>query len=627
VNWTIDEATGNTDNPLTLDIQAATTLVANFCLENDRDCDTVPDDIDRCPDDPGPPENCGCPIEGSVDIVFVFDTSGSMSDEGQSLCSVIDDVIQEIQSQDVSVNHVVWAISSYWSSYSFPCITSSVMGEFTGELSNHSEDWGPATSDLSNMYPWAPDYTRVIVPISDECPQNGNGCYADDTASITQAIADANANNVRVFPIVGSPWNGTVVAHAENLANGTGGVAFQSTGTPADMASTITAIISTAVADSDGDGWNNACDNCPNTWNPDQADSNGNGIGDVCEGGPEPSPTPSPGCMPVQVDVSANPPAAGMVLPESGNYCWYTTFTASANSGYEFVNWTINGTVGETANPLTLKILAATTVMANFSATATPTPPGPTPTPEPPAPTPTPTPEPPTPTPEPPAPTATPAPPVSPTLVSLEVTQPSASLQVGGTQQYTAVGTYSDGSVVELTGQVTWTSDGAVITVSGGLGSAVGAGTSDVTASLGGVTSDPVTVTVTALPSPMVLVSIEVTPDSTSIGVGQTAQFTAIGTYSDGTTADITGQVTWSTDESVATFDAGGMATGVASGTISANASLGGAVSNSVELEVVPSFPWSLTGGLIGGMLAAGLLFFLLAGRRRKQKATEEIPA
>jgi probable HAF family extracellular repeat protein len=35
--------------------------------------------------------------------------------------------------------------------------------------------------------------------------------------------------------------------------------------------------------DLDGDGVPDDFDNCPSTWNPDQADSNGNGIGDACD--------------------------------------------------------------------------------------------------------------------------------------------------------------------------------------------------------------------------------------------------------------------------------------------------------------------------------------------------------
>ncbi len=38
------------------------------------------------------------------------------------------------------------------------------------------------------------------------------------------------------------------------------------------------------VSDTDGDGYNNYIDNCPNTYNPDQTDSDADGIGDACEG-------------------------------------------------------------------------------------------------------------------------------------------------------------------------------------------------------------------------------------------------------------------------------------------------------------------------------------------------------
>ena len=36
--------------------------------------------------------------------------------------------------------------------------------------------------------------------------------------------------------------------------------------------------------DTDGDEYSDALDNCPGISNPDQADSNANGIGDACEG-------------------------------------------------------------------------------------------------------------------------------------------------------------------------------------------------------------------------------------------------------------------------------------------------------------------------------------------------------
>jgi hypothetical protein len=46
------------------------------------------------------------------------------------------------------------------------------------------------------------------------------------------------------------------------------------------------------LGDDDGDGLTNDIDNCPLVANPDQVDTDGNGIGDACD--PAASPTPSP---------------------------------------------------------------------------------------------------------------------------------------------------------------------------------------------------------------------------------------------------------------------------------------------------------------------------------------------
>ena len=85
---------------------------------------------------------------------------------------------------------------------------------------------------------------------------------------------------------------------------------------------------------------------------------------------------------------------------------------------------------------------------------------------------------------------------------------------------------------------------------------------------------------------PRTLMSIAVTPANPSITVGTDRQFTAIGTYSDASTADITGSVTWaSASAPVATIGAGGLAHAVNLGTTTISATLG-AISGSTLLTV-----------------------------------------
>ena len=86
---------------------------------------------------------------------------------------------------------------------------------------------------------------------------------------------------------------------------------------------------------------------------------------------------------------------------------------------------------------------------------------------------------------------------------------------------------------------------------------------------------------------PVTLVSIAVTPANPTIATGTDRQFTATGTYSDATTADLTSAVVWSSaTSSVATIGATtGLAHGVASGTSSISATLG-AVSGGTILTV-----------------------------------------
>ena len=89
-------------------------------------------------------------------------------------------------------------------------------------------------------------------------------------------------------------------------------------------------------------------------------------------------------------------------------------------------------------------------------------------------------------------------------------------------------------------------------------------------------------------PSPAVLQSIAVTPNpAPSIAAGLPEQFTATGHYSDGSTPNITGTVTWnSSNPAFATISSAGLANGVAAGTTSITAALSGVTSPGISLTV-----------------------------------------
>ena len=77
------------------------------------------------------------------------------------------------------------------------------------------------------------------------------------------------------------------------------------------------------------------------------------------------------------------------------------------------------------------------------------------------------------------------------------------------------------------------------------------------------------------------------TPDSPSLALGLSLQFTATGSFSDGSTGDITTTVTWeSSDTLVATIDVNGLATALAVGTADLTSTLDSITSNSATLTV-----------------------------------------
>jgi trimeric autotransporter adhesin len=183
----------------------------------------------------------------------------------------------------------------------------------------------------------------------------------------------------------------------------------------------------------------------------------------------------------------------------------------------------------------------------------------------------------------------------SPHLTSIQVTPAAPSIAAGLTQQFKATGMYSNSTTQDLTSTATWSSSNtSVATVaSGGLATTKTAGGPvTISATQSGVSGSAM-LQVTA----PALVSIAVTPGTDTIPVGTFLQFAATGTYTDGSTQNLTSTATWSSSPSnVASLSSGGLATAATigsttvtatSGSVSGNTSLIVAANSLVSLQII----------------------------------------
>lgn len=179
------------------------------------------------------------------------------------------------------------------------------------------------------------------------------------------------------------------------------------------------------------------------------------------------------------------------------------------------------------------------------------------------------------------------------TITALVVAPSNATVAPGVTQQYTATATYGNNTTADVTSSVTWSSNlSSVATISNsGLltANALGVATIQATSSNGIISSTSVTVT----NKPITSISISPPNGATlslSSGVN-TVQFTATATYSDGTTANVTANATWtSVPSTVATVSntspTNGLVTAVGVGNATITATSGGVTSTSATVTV-----------------------------------------
>ena len=208
------------------------------------------------------------------------------------------------------------------------------------------------------------------------------------------------------------------------------------------------------------------------------------------------------------------------------------------------------------------------------------------------------------------------------TLVSIAVTPVLPVVVLGMDQPFTATGTFSDGSIQDLTAQVVWSSSHETVSTvanaagSEGVASSIATGTTTISAALSGISGST-----TLEVSNAILASVEVTPSHPSAALGTTQAFVATGIYTDGSTHDVTHDVTWSTsDPAVATVSnasgSRGLATTVAVGSATIAAALEGKsgstsfIVSAAELVAIAVSPdaATLAAGTSQAFTALGLL-------------------
>jgi len=176
-------------------------------------------------------------------------------------------------------------------------------------------------------------------------------------------------------------------------------------------------------------------------------------------------------------------------------------------------------------------------------------------------------------------------------LVGLSVTPSSSSLPLGESEQLTATGKYSDGSTQDLTSSATWTTSGAGIASVSAAGAvqANGGGSATITAAVGSLNASA-SISV----GQAVLVSIAVSPNQSSLPIGESEQLMATGIYSDGSSQSLGQSVAWSSSgPSIASVSASGSVQANALGTAAISATVG-SISGAAGLNVTPAVVISL---------------------------------
>lgn len=167
-----------------------------------------------------------------LDIVFAIDTSGSMSDDITAIGAKAQSVIQNLQcpTTDCYVRARFMGITGTSGIFN-ETVSNYVLGVGGTPVSNHSEDNGPAVTDLVNHYAWGTDALAgqnnfwAVVTIGDEGTENGQSVDQADWNAAYAANQAAKAKGVLLFSwVADDPYPGVPDLFEKMATGGSGGI-------------------------------------------------------------------------------------------------------------------------------------------------------------------------------------------------------------------------------------------------------------------------------------------------------------------------------------------------------------------------------------------------------------------
>ncbi len=195
-------------------------------------------------------------------------------------------------------------------------------------------------------------------------------------------------------------------------------------------------------------------------------------------------------------------------------------------------------------------------------------------------------------------------------LTTFALTSTQATVELGQRLELSAIATYSDGTTTNVADRAGWAVRPASAgRIEAGRLVALEVGPVEVEARFAGQTA---TLELTVVPPG--LVAIEIIGNTASGAVGELRALRARGSFRDGTLADVTDAVTWTSDRASVATVSGGIVRFVAEGEAAIHASHEGVVSPPVDFEVGPArllflrlAPLSLALGAQGSLTATGV--------------------